>query len=182
MPDAPSVKASLETIWESMTRTSAASRETQIKKDIENYLLRHSDVVLVIDDAHYISTRGLRVLVNLWNSMAALRGYGVPMILVGNDLPTALRGVPEIGSRSVTRRNVGPLAGEALYTFLAAIEPRTAETDRDVLVQLDRQHFRGELRKWVQFLNVVRRHQQADEAGPLETTEIRQALLRQGWI
>lgn len=181
MQDAPSVKASLEVIWESMTRTSAASRETKIKDDITSHLLRH-DLTLLIDDAHYVSTRGLRVLTNLWNSLDATRGQGVSIILVGNGLHTALRSVPEIQSRVVSRYEVPPLAGSFLYDALAEIEPRTLHTDPALLARLDSQHFRGQLRQWVQFFEVIRMQHAAPTDAPLDASEIRVALLRQGWI
>ena len=181
MQDAPSVKASLEVIWESMTQTPALGVEKQIKDDIQAYLLRH-DLTLLIDDAHYVSTRGLRVLTNLWNAVHATRGKGISMVLVGNDLSTALKAVPEIQSRVVARYEVPPLAGDSLYAALAVIEPRTADTDRALLTQIDRQYFHGEMRQWVNFLEVIRMQHATPPATPIDAREIRIALMRQGWI
>lgn len=182
MADATSVKASLQVIWESMTRTPALGVEKQVKDSILRHLLRH-DLTLLIDDAHYVSTRGLRVLTSIWNELDAQRGKGVSMVLVGNDLTNALKGVPEIQSRVCARFEVPPLGGDDLFDALAVIEPRTAATDRSVLVRLDRQHFRGEIRQWVQFLEVLRMQRGSDQTSDGFTdTEIRHALLRQGWL
>lgn len=182
MPDVTSVKATLSTIWESITRTPALGTERRIMDDIVAHVLGH-DVPHLIDDAHHVSTRGLRVLTGIWNEVDVARGNGVTMVLVGNDLRRALRVVPEIDSRIGARCDVSALAGAPLYDALAVIEPRTVGANPSMLRDLDRRYFHGELRQWVSFFEVVAM-QRADNAaaGPLDSAEARTALLIQGWI
>lgn len=182
MDDTPSVRASLQIIWESITRTPAFGTEKQIKDNILRYLLMH-DLTLLIDDAHHVTVRGLRVLTSIWNALDATRGRGVTIVFIGNGLNAAFTRVPEIQSRVVSRYEVPLLGGVALYKALAHIEPRTTATDMEVLQQLDRQHFGGELRQWVQFLEVARKqHPTAAPDEPFTAKEVRQALIRQGWV
>lgn len=179
--DTTSAKASLQVIWECLTHTDALGSEKQIRDSILQHLLRH-DLTLLIDDAHYISKRALRVLTGIWNEIHNLRGHGIHMVLVGNDLHQALKNVPEIGSRVAARVEAQALGGDNLYAALAVLEPRTALTDRHTLAVLDRQHFKGEIRKWVQFLDIIRLQHAQPVHLPLDDTEIRTALLRQGWL
>ena len=182
IPDVSSVKATLSTIWECITRTPALGTERRIMDDIVAHVLAH-DVTLLIDDAHHVSTRGLRVLTGIWNEVDVARGNGVTMVLVGNDLRRALRVVPEINSRISARCDVLPLADDALYDALAVIEPRTADADRSMLRTLDRQYFHGELRQWVSFFETVAMQRENPTAAePLDQAEVRTALLRQGWV
>lgn len=182
MPDVTSVKATLSVIWECMTRTPAMGAERRIKDDIVAYILAH-DVTLLIDDAHHVSTRGLRVLTGIWNEVDVARGRGAAMILVGNDLMNALKVVPEIHSRIGARYQAPPLAGDSLFDALAVIEPRTVGADRAMLRRIDQQHFHGELRQWVSLFEVIAMQPKGTTAlGPLEPAEVRTALLRQGRI
>lgn len=182
MPDVTSVKATLSVIWECMTRTPAMGAERRIKDNIVAHVLAH-DVTLLIDDAHHVSARGLRVLTGIWNEVDVARGRGVAMILVGNDLMHALKVVPEIHSRIGARYQAPPLAGDSLFDALAVIEPRTVGADRTLLRRLDQQHFHGELRQWVSFFEVIAMQRtDAATAGPVDQAEVRTALLRQGWI
>jgi hypothetical protein len=52
-----------------------------------------------------------------------------------------------------------------------------------MLQTLDLRYFRGELRQWVSFFEVVAM-QRGDTApaGPLDQSEVRTALMRQGWV
>ena len=182
MPDVTSVKATLSVIWECMTRTPAMGAERRIKDDIVAYILAH-DVTLLIDDAHHVSTRCLRVLTGIWNEVDVARGRGAAMILVGNDLINALKVVPEIHSRIGARYQAPPLAGDSLFDALAVIEPRTVGADRTMLRRIDQQHFHGELRQWVSLFEVIAMQPKGTTAlGPLEPAEVRTALLRQGRI
>ncbi|MDQ1675255.1 MAG: hypothetical protein QOC93_399 [Actinomycetota bacterium] len=183
MPDVGSVKAMLSAIWECITRTPALGTERRIMDDIVAHVLAH-DVTLLIDDAHHVSTRGLRVLTGIWNEVDVARGNGVTMVLVGNDLKKALRVVPEIDSRIGARCDVEPLAGKSLYEALAVIETRTVDADPSMLQTLDLRYFRGELRQWVSFFEVIamQRGETAAPEGPLDQSEVRTALMRQGWV
>lgn len=182
MPDVTSVKATLSTVWECITRTPALGTERRIMDDIVGHLLTH-DVTLLIDDAHHVSKRGLRVLTGIWNEVDVARGTGVSMILVGNDLANALKVVPEINSRIGARCSVTPLAGASLYEALAVIEPRTVGADQALLRNLDRRYFHGELRQWVSFFEVLTMQQSnTPVTGSLTPAEVRTALMRQGWV
>lgn len=154
MGDASSTRDVLATIWKAMTQTEPSGTMSQIKDAILAHLMRHP-VMLMIDDAHYVSTSGLKVLTGLWNSMDTMHGQGVPIVLVGNDLNRRFRDVPELGSRAVANIEAQPLSNDQLPGILHQLEPRLTFTPSPELRQLNRVYFTGNLRAWTNFLKVV---------------------------
>jgi hypothetical protein len=148
------------------------------------HLMRHP-VVLLIDDAHYVSQSGLRTITGIWNSVATLRGHGVPIVLVGNNLLRELAKVPELVSRTISRVETSPLSADELREALAAMCPRTTLTNWGVWRDLDRRYFEGNLRRWADFLDILDILTQADAASAdviYEPSAVTSALQTMGYV
>ena len=77
-------------------------------------------------------------------------------MLCGNQLERHLQSaLPELLSRSSTCYKAVPLAGTPLVNTVLGMEPRIAGTAPDVIKQIDARHFKGEIRRWDQFLDLV---------------------------
>jgi len=184
MPDSTSVRAILATIWTCMTHTPATGTMLDIRDAMLVHLMRHP-VVLLIDDAHYVSQNGLRTITGIWNAVATLRGHGVPIVLVGNNLLRELAKVPELVSRTISRVETCPLSPDELREALAAMCPRTTLTDWGVWRDLDRRYFEGNLRKWADFLDILDILTQADAATAdvaYEPSALTSALQTMGYV
>lgn len=159
-----SARGHMADIWRCLTGTPAVGGLQDTRDDILDYLREH-EVVLAMDDAHFINPSGLRTLVSIWNDLHISRGRGVPMVLTGNGLLTKLAVVPEVLSRVGPKVRALPLHGDSLVAALTTIEPRIAHTDREMLADIDRRYLKGELRQWNEFIEAIRCQPHASESG-----------------
>lgn len=175
-----SARGHMAEIWRGVTGTRAADELLDIRDDLIEYLRTNDTQVLAMDDAHFIPPSGLRVLVSVWNELHLLRGRGIPMVLIGNGLLRKLAVVPEALSRVGPRVEAAPLHGESLLSALTQIEPRLADSEPDMLLDIDRRFLKGELRQWAEFIEAVR--SVSDNDSPITRTEAGTALSLLGFI
>jgi len=167
----------MDAIWIAMTGTRGVGTAARIRDDILDTLTR-SRTTLLIDDAHHVGLRGLAPILAIWNRLHAARGTGTPIVLCGNNLERHLRQtLPELLSRSSSRYVARPLGGKPLVAAVLAMEPLIAGTPTDLLRNIDARHFRGEIRRWNQFLDTIILFRGPDaDAHPLTGDEVQQAL------
>lgn len=145
----------MNTIWQAITATPAIGSAAQIRDDITDTLKR-TPMVLLIDDAHRLHKNGWLTLLNVWNRIHNKYGHGAPIVWCGNNLYDRMaRDVSETLSRSCLAYTATPLAGQTLIDTVLAMEPGIADTDPDVLRNINTRYFCGELRRWNQFLNLL---------------------------
>lgn len=145
----------MDAIWTAMTGISGVGSAATIRNDILSTLSRRP-MTLLIDDAHRVGLGGLSPLLAIWNRLHASRGRGTPIVLCGNNLQRHLQDtLPELLSRSSTCFTAAPLGGRTLVATVIGMEPRIARTPVDVIEDIDRRVFKGELRRWDQFFDHV---------------------------
>ncbi|UUZ60575.1 hypothetical protein [Nocardioides sp. B-3] len=145
----------MDAIWTGMTGTRGVGTAAQIRDDILDTLSRKR-MTLLIDDAHHVGLKGLSPIPAIWNRLHTARGTGTPIVLCGNSPERHLKStLPELLSRSSTRYVANPLAGKQLVAAVMAMEPLIAGTAEDTIRHIDARHFRGEIRRWDQFLDMV---------------------------
>lgn len=145
----------MDAVWTGMTGTRGVGTATQIRDDILDTLSRKR-MTLLIDDAHHVGLKGLSPILSIWNRLHSARGTGTPIVLCGNSLERHLKQtLPELLSRSSTRYVANPLAGKQLVVAVLAMEPLIAGTPEETIRHIDARHFRGEIRRWNQFLDMV---------------------------
>lgn len=166
----------LDTVWTAMTGTPGVGSAPDIQRDILNVLSR-TRTVLIIDDTHHVRYHGLVTLLAIWNHLHNKRGKGTPIAFCGNDLEQYLSGkMRELLSRTGTSYTVAPLAGPTLVHTVLAMEPRIEGTTPDTIRNINKRFFRGELRKWDQFFDLMDLFRPAEAIGPLTDDEAHQIL------
>jgi len=171
-----STRDQMQTIWEAMTGTRASGNAALIRDQILDTLKR-KPMTLLIDDAHHVGYSALTSILSIYDRFHATRGRGTPMVLCGNNLERHLRErLPELLSRSALAREFNPMAGKTLANVVLAMEPRIAETPTDTLREIDKRHFRGDLRRWRQFFDMLDLARTSDKPSPLTEDEIQSIL------
>lgn len=79
-------------------------------------------------------------------------------------------------SRADTEYEVKPLAGRALIDTVLAMEPAIAGTDPDLIRDLNKRYFHGELRRWNQFFTHLTRFRTPGHVGPLTDDDFERGL------
>lgn len=150
-----STRQQMDAIWTGMTGTESAKTAPEIRKDIIATLQR-TTIILLIDDAHHVHRKGLTAILAIWNHLHTTRGKGTPIVLCGNGLRAHLRQtLPEMHSRAPVTYPATPLAGKVLIDTIMAMEPRIAGTDRDTIRDINKRYFKGEIRRWNQFFDLL---------------------------
>ncbi|WP_167288844.1 ATP-binding protein [Nocardioides seonyuensis] len=145
----------MDAIWTAMTGTRGVGTAAQIRDDILDTLNR-KQMTLLIDDAHHVGLKGLAPILSIWNRIHTARGVGTPIVLCGNNLERHLsQTLPELLSRAGTRYAAAPLAGKPLVEAVLAMEPAIAGTDAATIKAIDTRYFRGEIRRWAQFFDLM---------------------------
>jgi chromosomal replication initiation ATPase DnaA len=168
----------MDAIWTAMTGTRGVGTAANIRDDILDTLSRRQ-VTLLIDDAHRVGLAGLAPLLAIWNRLHTSRGKGTSIVLCGNDLERHLQNtLPELLSRSGTCYTAAPLAGRPLVAAVMGMEPRIAGTNPELIKQVDVRFFRGEIRRWDQFFDLVCefRGSENTEPAPLTDDEVQMVL------
>lgn len=166
----------MQTIWKAMTGTHASGSAPIIRDQILETLTRKS-MTLLIDDAHHVGYSALTSILSIYNRFHSARGKGTPIVLCGNNLEQhLLQTLPELLSRSGLAREFTPLAGKPLVELVLAMEPRIAGTSPEAIRAIDNHHFRGDLRRWQQFFDLLDLARSSDEPQPLTDDEIQHIL------
>jgi hypothetical protein len=166
----------MDAIWSAMTGTKAAGTAAQIRDDILDTLNR-TKMTLLIDDAHHVGFKGLANILSIWNRIHTARGTGTPIVLCGNNLASHLsQTLPELLSRSGTQYVARPLAGKQLVDAVLAMEPRIAGTDPETIRGINMRYFKGEIRRWSQFFDLLAIFRGPEGTGPLTGDETQQIL------
>lgn len=166
----------LDTVWRAMTGTPGVGDAADIQTDILATLSR-TRTVLIIDDTHHVRYHGLATLLAIWNHLHNKRGKGSPIAFCGNDLEQYLsKKMRELLSRTGTSYTVIPLAGPTLVSTVLEMEPRIAGTPPETIRNINMRFFRGELRKWDQFFDLMDLFRPAGEVGPLTDDEAKRIL------
>lgn len=165
-----------DAIWSAMTGTNAVGTAAQIRDDVLETLTR-TKMTLLIDDAHHVGFKGLANILSIWNRIHTARGTGTPIVLCGNNLARHLGQVlPELLSRAGTQYVASPLAGKALVDAVLAMEPRIAGTDAETIRAINMRYFKGEIRRWNQFFDLLFIFRGPQGTGPLTGDEVQQIL------
>ena len=167
----------MNAIWTAMTGTPGVGSSSEIRDDILK-VLRRKQMVLIIDDVHRVGVTGLAPILAIWNRIHTARGTGTPIILCGNSLENHLKQtLPELLSRSSARYLAKPLTGTQLVDAVLAMEPSIAGTPPATIRSIDTYNFRGEIRRWNQFLDNIALFRGDDPTPrPLTDDEVRQTL------
>lgn len=166
----------LSTIWKALTGTENPGKASAIRGDIQDTLTRRR-MLLVIDDAHHVKTKGLSTLTSIWNRVHNAEAIGTPIVLCGNNLGSHLsRTLPELLSRADAEYEVKPLAGRALLDTVMAMEPTIAGTNPDLIRDLNKRYFQGELRRWNQFFTHLANFRSTEDVGPLTDDDVERVL------
>lgn len=166
----------MDAIWTAMTGTNAVGTAARIRDDILD-TLRRTSMTLLIDDAHHVGFKGLANILSIWNRIHTARGTGTPIVLCGNNLAKHLnQTVPELLSRASTQYVATPLAGKALVDAVLAMEQRIEGTDPATIRDINMRYFKGEIRRWDQFFNLLFIFRGAQPDGPLTGDEAAQVL------
>lgn len=167
----------MNAIWTAMTGTPGVGNSSEIRDDILK-ALRRKPMVLIIDDVHRVGVTGLAPILAIWNRIHTARGTGTPIILCGNNLENHLKQtLPELLSRSSARYLAKPLTGTPLVDAVLAMEPSIAGTPPATIRNIDTYNFRGEIRRWNQFLDNIALFRGEDPIPrPLTDNEVRQTL------
>lgn len=166
----------LDTVWRAMTGTPGVGTASDIQRDITDTLAR-TRTVLVIDDTHHVRTQGLTTLLAIWNHLHNKRGKGSPIAFCGNDLERFLsRKMRPLLSRCGTTYVAAPLAGPALVQTVLAMEPAIEGTAAETIRNLNKRFFRGELRRWDQFFDLLALFRSDGQTGPLTDDEAHKVL------
>lgn len=170
-----SLRDELNTIWTALTGTDNPGSAPSIRGDIQNTLTRRR-MLLVIDDAHHVKKKGLSTLTSIWNRVHLTEGVGTPIVMCGNNLNRYLQAtLPELLSRADSEYEVKPLAGRSLVNTVMAMEPAIAGTDPDLIRDINKRYFHGELRRWNQFFTHLTSARSPD-AGPLTDDDVERVL------
>lgn len=111
-------------------------------------LLTEQAPVIVVDEAHRASRRGLEQLVYLKESAP-----GWTLVLIGSDLPTAVSRSPGLRSRLRGRTaRFDALTGAELLTTLQAWHPLLREADVQLLQRIDARYCHGNFRDWAHLM------------------------------
>lgn len=171
-----STRDQMQTIWEAMTGTRASGNAALIRDQILDSL-KGDPVTLLIDDAHHVGFSALASILSIWDRVHTTRGRGTPIVLCGNNLERHLKErLPELLSRSALAREFKPVAGKALADLVLAMEPRIAGTPASTIRDLDNRHFRGDLRRWRQFFDMLDLARTDTEPRPLTLDETQSIL------
>lgn len=167
----------MNAIWTAMTGTRGVGTASDIRDDILA-TLRRKRMVLIIDDVHRVGVTGLAPILAIWNRIHTARGTGTPIVLCGNSLENHLKQtLPELLSRSSARYLAKPLSGTQLVDAVLAMEPTIAGTPAETIRNIDTYNFRGEIRRWNQFLDNIALFRGDDPTPrPLTDDEVRQTL------
>lgn len=166
----------MHTIWMAMTGSKAVGTAAQIRDEITETLSR-TRMTLLIDDAHHVGNNGLSNILSIWNRIHVRRNIGTPIVLCGNDLASHLgQTLPELLSRASTQYVAVPLAGEQLVNAVLAMEPNVAGTDPAAIRAINKRFFKGEIRRWNQFFDLLAIFRGANPTGPLTGDETEQIL------
>lgn len=166
----------MDTIWTAMTGTKGVGTAQAIRDQILETLQR-KQMTLLIDDAHHVGYSALTCILSIYDRYYSSRGRGTPIVLVGNDLETELRRrLPELLGRAGLRREFAPIAGKPLVEFILAMQPRIAGTNPATIRDIDNRHFRGDLRRWRQFFEVLDMVRTKPGPDPLTDDEVNTVL------
>lgn len=128
--------------------------ETQLLWDLTQ-LLSEQERIVVVDEAHRISTRAQDAIQNL---VDAANSKATWVLLGGPDTPTKL--LPELWSRASAKVEFRRLADDEVAAVLSAMHPLFAATDPALLQSMNRMSARGELRYWISILARALRYRQ----------------------
>lgn len=166
----------MQTIWRAMTGTHASGSAPIIRDQIFETLTRKS-MTLLIDDAHNVGYSALTSILSIYDRYYTARGKGTPIVLCGNNLEQhLLQTLPQLLSRSGLAREFNPLAGKPLVELVLAMEPRITGTSPEAIRAIDNHHFRGDLRRWKQFSDLLDLARTSDDPQPLTDDEIQHIL------
>lgn len=167
----------MDAIWTAITGTRGVGTAAQIRDDILDTLGRRR-MVLIIDDAHHVGLKGLAPILAIWNRLHTSRGTGTPIVLCGNSLERHLKQtLPELLSRSSTRFVANPLTAKHIVDAVLAMEPTIAGTPAETIRNINARHFRGEIRRWGQFFDILALFRGGvTEPQPLTDDEVKQIL------
>ena len=166
-------------IWEAVTGIPGQGTAVNIQSDLVDHLMSYP-TTMVIDDAHQIQADGLRLLTGLWNQVRNAQTEGTPIILVGNDLTRKLAVVPELVSRFRSQYVARYLRINEVLDILGHLEPRTKSIDNQLLRDLDKAYFHGEIRQWAFFLEDLNKIAPGDPDAPFTGAHINEAIQRAG--
>jgi DNA transposition AAA+ family ATPase len=113
-------------------------------------VLKSSSWIVVVDDCHHLR--------NLWHQQ--LRGLHDQaefcLLLVGtNDAADTLKRDGQLWSRVKVSMKFAPLSDDNLITTLRGMHPVLANTERNLLEEIDRRDCRGNLRAWSAVLDLA---------------------------
>lgn len=166
----------LDTVWRAMTGTPGTGTASAIQRDISETLAR-TRTVLVIDDTHHVRMQGLITMLAIWDQLHNQRGKGSPIAFCGNDLERFFtKKMRPLLSRCATTYAAAPLAGPTLVQTVLAMEPAIAGTDPETIRNINKRFFRGELRRWDQFFDLLQLFRTNQPTGPLTDDETAQVL------
>lgn len=176
-----SARQNFVSMFEAVTGTPAAGSATQIQHDLHDHLIM-CPTTMLIDEAHRVRLDGLILLKGLFDLIVTTRGEGTPIILVGvglfNHLMTLL---PELRSRTNGRAEARCLNPTEAVDAIRVIQPRTRNNDTEMLLNLDKAYFKGNLGLWSMFfksLNMIGGHSPTE---PYAERDIKEALIRGGY-
>lgn len=127
---------------------SRPSGETYYLSDDLGELLVEQSPVVVVDEAHRASRRGLEQLVYLKETAPEWT-----LVLIGSELPGAAARVPGMLSRLHGRSaRFEALAGAELLKTLHAWHPLLRDADDRLLQRIDARYCHGQFREWAHLL------------------------------
>jgi DNA transposition AAA+ family ATPase len=151
MPDTTKGKEASARIFSAVTgkRPRIQMTEYQLTEETVDVLdgLR---AVIVIDEAQNLNVNALRQIRYL-HDRPTTRAL---LILIGSDVLTAIRRVPELDSRVARRVHVKELRGEQIGDVVTQLHPILEATTTVTLNELAR-YAKGNLRQWVRIIEVA---------------------------
>jgi hypothetical protein len=151
MPPKPAAKEVLVRTLQAVTG-SANPRCTQYElTDTLVEVLRGSDHVLVIDEAHHLPGAGLQQLRYLHTQCE----FTFTLLLAGSDLASAMGRAPELRSRVESIVVFAPMNSEDLLPTLRSWHPLLAASPSAELRRIDQIWGRGNFRAWAKFLRTA---------------------------
>jgi DNA transposition AAA+ family ATPase len=148
----PGPKEIFEELIYAVTGIIPTGTKVQMRRECQA-LLRDQRPVIIVDEAQNLSHLWLRQLRDLYD-----RGEGTfAMFLVGGDgCAKRLKSDPMLWKRVTYKTWFTHLEGVTLASALAEYHPLLAATDRRILEAIDRRaEFKGNLRDWANFVDVV---------------------------